>query len=224
MMETFHNKNPSRCEMKIPTLSNTPPPHTPASSPTHTHTRGELDKVGQISHLTSSFPPWQGVIYGSEGRADQTQLFQLTFPVSFQVEVKSNGVWTETQEYLLKAQRTELSKGSSPTKTKPSSLLLQPPATHKENATSEPHKGESAAPGREQRAIVCPAAANPPLTPGVGPMPMPLAAWQPLSWGLEELRALEKWGFARIFSRGPVKLSSHSWEVSSSSFQTIDTF
>lgn len=32
------------------------------------------------------------MIYGSEERAAQTQLFQLTFPVSFQVEVKSNGV------------------------------------------------------------------------------------------------------------------------------------
>lgn len=60
--------------------------------PQVTHIQGGNEAgMGQVSHL-ASFLGGSSVIYGSAGRAHQAQLFQLTFPVSFQVEVKSNGV------------------------------------------------------------------------------------------------------------------------------------
>lgn len=57
MMETFQNENPSRCEMKIPVLSNMLP-YNPRSTPRQTD-RHTHNQIGHVSQPTSSFPLWQ---------------------------------------------------------------------------------------------------------------------------------------------------------------------
>lgn len=90
MMETFHNENPSRCVRKIPPFPTCPAP--PFPPPRHTHSWGELGQDGPSFSSGLLFLGGGSVIYGSEGRAHHTQLFQLPFPVSFQGEGKPNGV------------------------------------------------------------------------------------------------------------------------------------
>ena len=64
---------------------------------------------------------WFTVLRGETPRL----LFQLTLPVSFQVEVKSNGLWTETQEYLLES---PMVLSSVRNQSKPSRLFSAPGA------------------------------------------------------------------------------------------------
>lgn len=79
VMKTFHGGNRSKHTLPFPT--STPP-----------HTWGKLDEDGPSFLSCFLLHSGTSMIYGSEGRASQNQLFQLTFAVSFRVEVKSNGV------------------------------------------------------------------------------------------------------------------------------------
>lgn len=189
MLETFHNENPSRCERKIPALSNML-----LCPQSHTHTWGKLGQDGPsfLSHLFffSAVAVWFMALRGKA-----TKLRCFSWPSLWVFRLKWNPMGCELKLKNIFWKPNALS--SIRDQIKPDLLPFWSWSSQRACHFWAP-PGESAAPGREQPAIVFPATAENPCSPLELAGASTLWSWAGFCPGdSEELVTVRKWGFAR---------------------------
>lgn len=225
MMETFQNENPSRCEMKIPVLSNMLP-YNPRSTPRQTD-RHTHNQIGHVSQPTSSFPLWQQCDLWSWGESWPNSVVSADLPCEFSgwSEIQWGVNWN-SRVSSEKPNGVELSKGIKPNQTLPlaqcscSSQRMK----HSMRKEHELHKEGAATPSwEEQRQHFSSSSSKPFPHPCSWSSANAFRSWA--SFVLEPQRAgyTEKVRLCWENHRGMIRFSSPK-EVGSSSLQTIDTF